>query len=186
MAGVGVGKRKRVIPVHSLYKRVPKPLKDVLLPCYIGTGCHYLSRLGTKLAAINALPEKYLKNFVRKGLDNDQTRLAEEYLVQVIKKDTGCKTFDELRYSMYLKQLDIMHLPPTSHSISNGHIPRWWFIVRKLRSFLDRDFDLEATNYGWKNIDGHLFPNKEQTFAACSRRSSQNLQLQSWHSYGQM
>ena len=39
---VGTSKNKRLIPVYSLYTRLPGPLRKVLLAAYIGTGCDYI------------------------------------------------------------------------------------------------------------------------------------------------
>ena len=169
---IGSGEKKRAVPIHNLYQRIPKPLRRVILPCYIGTGCDYLSKIGTKLGAINAFPEKYLQDFGKTELGPQQIALAEEYLVQVIKKDSNEKTFDDLRYSLYLKNLDLAGLPPTSHSV-HGHIARWWFLVRKLRSLLDTtEFVLNPVNHGWIESDGHLLPEKNlklvpETMAKC-------------------
>ena len=65
-------------------------------------------------------------------------------------------------YSQYKKQLDLIDLPPTSHSITHGHIHRWWFLVRKLKTLLkDSDGDdLDPTDHGWTSVDGHLLPEK--------------------------
>ena len=159
---VGVGDNKRYVPVHHMYDRIPKPLiREVLLACYIGTGCDYLSKVGTKLSALSALPENFLKRFGKVELDTEQISLAEEYLVNVLKKNAAEKTFDELRLNQYEKQLDILDLPPTSHSITKGHIPRWWFLTKKLNSLLgDCEFSLDPTQYGWEDKDGHLLPEK--------------------------
>ena len=159
---IGLGDKRRFIPIHSLYQRIPKPLKDVLLSCYIETGCDYLSRVGTKLGALRALPEKFLKHFGSKDLDEEQAKLAEEFLVNVLKNNAVERTFDQLRYSQYKKQLDLIDLPPTSHSVIHGHIRRWWFLLRKLSSLLkETDEDaLDPTEHGWKNVNGHLLPDK--------------------------
>ena len=159
---LGTGHKKRCIPIHHLYYRIPKPLKDVLLPCYIGRGCDYLSKVGMKLGSLRALPEKFLSGFGTKNLDEVQIKLAEEFLVNVIKNNARERTFDELRYSQYKKQLDLIDLPPTSHSITHGHIHRWWFLVRKLKTLLkDSDGDdLDPTDHGWTSVDGHLLPEK--------------------------
>ena len=157
----GVGNNKRFVPVHHLYTRIPKPLREVLLACYIGTGCDYLSKVGTKLGALSAFPEKFLKKFGKVELDSEQISLAEEYLVNVLKSNATEKTFDQLRLNQYEKQLDILDLPPTSHSITQGHIRRWWFLTKKLNSlFDDKEFSLDPTQYGWEDKDGHLLPQK--------------------------
>ena len=59
---VGKGDSERFIPVHKLYKRLG-PLRKVLLAAHIGTGCDYISKVGTKLGALNAIPEKFLNEF---------------------------------------------------------------------------------------------------------------------------
>ena len=46
-------------------------------------------------------------------------KMAEEYLVKVVKRDTECKNFDELRVRSYChsKCALIEELPPTSASV---------------------------------------------------------------------
>ena len=91
-------------------------------------------------------------------MDQEYISLAKEYLAQGLKKDYPCKVFDQLWYLMYLKQLDIMNLPLTLQPTCQGHIPRWWRLVKKFRSLLDNDeFSLNPTNYGWENIDRHVY-----------------------------
>ena len=60
---VGTGEKSRFIPIHTLHERLPGPLRKVLLAAHIGTGCDYLSKVGTKLGALNAIPEMYLMGF---------------------------------------------------------------------------------------------------------------------------
>ena len=60
---MGTGEKQRYIPLHSLYKRLPKPLRKVILSAYVGTGCDYISKLETKMGALNAFTVKYLNNF---------------------------------------------------------------------------------------------------------------------------
>ena len=75
--------KKRSVLIHSLYKRLPKPLREVLLACYVGTGCDYISKIGTKLRALSAFPEKFLQKFGHKDLDDSDIVKAEQYLVNV-------------------------------------------------------------------------------------------------------
>ena len=98
---MGTGASKRLIPIHHLYQRMPRPLVKVLLAAHFGTGCDTLSKLGTKLAALNTIPEMYLKGFGTKELDDIQLAKCEEYLVKVYKHNTKCKTFDSLRALLY-------------------------------------------------------------------------------------
>ena len=62
---VGNGERRRFIPIHTLHAKLPSSLVKVLLPAYIGTGCDYLSKLGTKHGALKADPARYLYDFMR-------------------------------------------------------------------------------------------------------------------------
>ena len=67
------------IPVHTLIATIPDPLRKVLLAAYIGTGCDYLSRIGIKHGAFNAIPEKFLHGFGLTPLSDDVRKLAEQY-----------------------------------------------------------------------------------------------------------
>ena len=67
---MGTGASKRLIPIHHLYQRMPRPLVKVLLAAHFGTGCDTLSKLGTKLAALNTIPEMYLEGFGIRVLDD--------------------------------------------------------------------------------------------------------------------
>ena len=72
-------------------------------------------------------------------------------------------TFDDLRYVEFTKKVSVPLLPPTSHSIKNGHILRWFFIYKRLSTLLDYwDSDnYDPTMYGWRMEDGELYPKKE-------------------------
>ena len=83
--------------------RMPKPLIKVLLVAHIGTGCNTLSRIGTKLAALNAIPEMYLDGFGQGELTVERVKKCEEYLVQVQKLNSDCTTFDALTVLEYKK-----------------------------------------------------------------------------------
>ena len=79
-------KNWRHIPVHTLIATMPDPLRKVLLAAHIGTGCDYLSRIGIKQGAFNAIQEKFLHGFGLTPLSDDVRKLAEQYLVNVMKK----------------------------------------------------------------------------------------------------
>jgi hypothetical protein len=100
---MGSGAAKRHIPIHHLYDRMPKPLIKVVLAAHIGTGCDTLSKIGTKLAALNAIPEMYLDGFGKGELTDGQVKKCEEYLVKVQRLNTDCLTFDALRVLEYRK-----------------------------------------------------------------------------------
>ena len=77
---VGKGDERRFIPVHTLYNRLG-PLRKVLLATHIGTGCDYFSKLGTKLGALHAIPEKFLAGFgTGQTLNGQQIEGGERYL----------------------------------------------------------------------------------------------------------
>ena len=64
------------------------------------SGSDYTSKVGTKKATLNIAPRTYLENF---GVSHDSDDVAkslqsaEEYLVQLLRKGSPCKSFDELR-----------------------------------------------------------------------------------------
>ena len=104
---------------------------NVLLEAHIATKNDALSKIGTKHAAVNAEPEKYLAEFgetdVLSGIDIDN---LERYLVRVWSPNTAAPTFDELRITTYRKPgRSLESLPPTSTSIQ-GHIRRTFFVIR--------------------------------------------------------
>ena len=61
---------KRLIPIHYLYQRVPRALTEVILASHVGTGCDAISKISTKLDALNATPEVYLAGFGTKEMTN--------------------------------------------------------------------------------------------------------------------
>ena len=140
---------------------MPKPLIKVLLAAHIGTGCDSLSKVGTKLAALNAIPEMFLEGFGTRELDEIQIKKCEEYLVKVFKLTTDCKTFDSLRSVLYKINDSIFDLPPSSYSITQGHIPRWYFLVKESSNLLNPNYHpLDPCDYQWANEDGELLPIK--------------------------
>ena len=60
---VGTGDKRRFIPIHDTLCSRLGPLQKLLLAAHIGTGCDYMSKIGAKLGAINAIPEKILMGF---------------------------------------------------------------------------------------------------------------------------
>ena len=56
----GKQKTKSYIPLHEIYEKFGADYCRSLLKCHIGTGCDYLSKVGTKKSAINAEPNKNL------------------------------------------------------------------------------------------------------------------------------
>ena len=160
---IRVGKKDknlRFIPIHVLYTRI-EPLCKVLLTAHIGTGCDYLSKIGTKHGAISAIPEMYLKRFNRgHTLSDNQIYEGQKYLVKVL-KNSNDTNFDDLRCSVYRNNDYVFELPLTSHSIVKGHIPRWYFIVKELSNLLNPDYEhLNPLEYGWKLENEQLLPEK--------------------------
>ena len=95
----------------------------MIIKAHILTGCDLTSKVGTKAAALKAFPERFLKDFGEGDLTD-----AERYLVTVVKYNTKCETFDELRYNQYItKNATLTDLAPTSRSI-RGHIMRYYLV----------------------------------------------------------
>ena len=74
-------------------------LCKIILKAHILTGCDVTSEVGTKLAALNSEPELYLESFGESEMPSTEVlKRAEQYLVQVLKKNSQCENFDKLRY----------------------------------------------------------------------------------------
>ncbi len=162
----GVGTKRRVIPLHTLCRKLGAALCQVLVKAHISTGDDTVSKFGTKHSAITSHPEMYLANFAESDdLDDYEIQTAERYLVQVwsgSRSKTTASTFDELRLQYHTRRTAIPaidDLPPTS-SVVRGHITRSFFVVRGAITLLDDITALDPTNFGWSNGDGCLKPKK--------------------------
>ena len=158
----GGGDSTRYIPIHALALTVRADLCKVLPTVHTLTGCDYTSKVGTKPAALKVNPAPYLKGFGLNANDpNIDTLLerSEEYLTQVLKKGTTCKTMDQLRIQIYhsRKGVCLEQLPPTSHAIRN-HILRSFYATYQMISLLAEPNTLQPTSYGFKEDDDLLVP----------------------------
>ena len=88
--------------------------------------------------------------------------MAEQFLVNIVKKGTECSTFDELRVWSYYhaKCALIENLPPTSKTI-RLHILRSFYIVFMQTNCLDLKY-LDPTLFGWKEDSDLLLPDRVQ------------------------
>ena len=113
------------------------------------------------MAALNAIPEMYLKGLGQGELNEAQIKKCEEYLVKVLKLSTEYVTFDSLRAHQYRNNDYIFELPPTSHSIVKGHIPRWRYLVKDQSNILNRDHvALDPCDFGLVLENEELVPVK--------------------------
>src|SRR6267154_5713106 len=121
---------------------------SVLPALHALSGADYTSKFGTKKAALNSNPIKFLEGFGTSPLSSkmdDIMKFAEEYLVQLPKKGTTCKTLDEFRLWKYVhgKNVQIHDLPPTS-STAMGHL---------LRAFLHTNMQIHCLNENSQFLD---------------------------------
>ena len=80
----GKGKKIGYLPLHDLFDKLGHQFCRALLKCYLGTGCDYLSTVGTKKSALAANPEQNLPFFGEPiNLTEAQISEAEEYLMDV-------------------------------------------------------------------------------------------------------
>ena len=92
-----------IIPIHTLVGKLGAT-KDVLLAAHFITGSDVTSRIGTKLSALKAQPEKRLSKFGQHLPPTTQSfKLAGEYLVKVLEPKSKCKTLDDLQCEKWLK-----------------------------------------------------------------------------------
>ena len=70
------------------------------------------------------------------------------------------KKFDELRIMVKKdKAIGLDQLPPTS-SVIRGHIQRAYFDIRNDITLLEDPPQLDPLDFGWKDVDGVLLPEK--------------------------
>ena len=187
---VGSGEKKTHLPMHRLAEKMGPQLCKAVLKAHIGTGCDYLSKIGTKKAALLAKPQFTLTSFGESAtLDEHQINEAENYLARVfrgrLKTKDNDEDFDEMRVNCWRTTNSVIQLPPTSHSIREGHIRRWWFLYKHLSTLLNPgEFDfLDPTDYGWDRIDQDLVPRKclnivpdeYMTTCGCNKAGSSNV-----------
>ncbi len=162
----GSGSNKTMLPIHTMCEKMGSNMCKTLLKCHIGSGCDYLSKVGTKKAALLAKPELNLLSFGESAvLDEHQINEAESYLVQVYNSRSrrlldDLDIFDEHRVKHWKSTNSVISLPPTSYSIREGHIRRWWYIYKLPSNLINPDeysfLDPEA--YGWDKLDNDLIP----------------------------
>ena len=119
-------------------------------------GCDSMSKFGTKAAALKADPVHYLSDF-GKELNSINFILVEEFLVNVYKSGTSCRTMDELRYYLYHhSKRTILELPPTSRAVK-GHVLRAFYGTYLQLHCLDNP-QLDPRDFGYIEADSILEP----------------------------
>ena len=88
------------IPRHILAGRLGTDACKVRVALHHITGCDSTSKSGIKAAALKANPCHYLYNFGKHPNHIDFV-VIEEFLVNVYKLGTSCKTMSELRYNLF-------------------------------------------------------------------------------------
>ena len=160
----GTGDHRRMIPVHEAYTVFGQILSKAIMKAYIITGNDYISKMGTKKAALSFSPEVYLANFGDGELLTEQDiALAETYLVKVwagIRSKTTTRTFDQLRLEQYVDKSSLDTLPPTS-SVVRGHLHRAAYLIKDTSSLLEPDYNRpDPLENGWISQFGRLLPAK--------------------------
>ena len=160
----GVSNTTRYIPLHTLAERIGS-LTKFLPSVHALTGNDIISKFGTKFSALKISPEKYLTYFGKKpdGLDINMVLAdAEQFLVQVLKPGSKCKSLDELRHYMYHynKSTTIDKLPPTSCA-ARSHLLRAFLSAFEQTNCHTR-LKLNPLKYGFKYEDGLLVPEVNQ------------------------
>ncbi len=93
----GIADTTQYIPVHTLAVKKSHDICRVLPAIHALSGCDSVSKFGTKLSALKADPVKYLTDIGNNSQHPDLEQIfskAEEYLIQVLRLETECKTLD--------------------------------------------------------------------------------------------
>ena len=97
---LGKGEKRRMLPVHIMFERFGKDFSQEILSAHLATGSDHLSKVGSKRCALRKVFAVFGKTAT---LDEEQLKVAEEYLVNVLSASNGVKTFDELRVQVHKK-----------------------------------------------------------------------------------
>ena len=160
---VGVSASRRFIPVHILAQRLGSDKCRCILKAHIGSGCDYLSKVGTKCGAMKAYPETHLNTFAESdSITKQEVDKAEAFLVQCYQVGTSETSFDSLRYNYLKNRHCVLQLPPTSTTIRDGHILRWWYLTRYSMSLLNiNSWSKSPLDNGWEmSNSGSYLPSK--------------------------
>ena len=110
----------KLYPFHTLCAIISEDVALQLPAAHSLTGCDTVSKVGTKHAALKALPSVHLENFGTSELTEEAIDHAEHFLVDILKPKSTVKTFDklrELKYFDYKSDIDLTKLPCTSSTI---------------------------------------------------------------------
>ena len=112
----GTGEKRHMLPLHQAVSNLGAPLAKTVIKAHILTGDDYMSKVGTKHAAMASDPVQYLTNFGEVDTLSDQdTALAEKYLIRVwagVRSNTTAETFDDLKLENYSSAIllpDLLH-----------------------------------------------------------------------------
>ena len=162
---IGTGENRRYLPLHKMHDALGDAMSHVEIKVQVLTGDDYLSKIGTKHAAITSDPIKYLSCFAQsEEISDAEVWQAEEFLVKVwvsARRNTSSRTFSQLRLEEYTsaknaKSLDT--LPPTSSTIL-GHIKRAHCVLRSFFKIIDDTYEsIDYANHGWVWECGFLLP----------------------------
>ena len=73
-----------MILIHQIVQAIGVPFSKIVVRAYILSGCDYVSKFGTKKAALSFAPLEYLDAFGEsESLSECDLKKAEEYLVKV-------------------------------------------------------------------------------------------------------
>lgn len=159
----GVGDTTRFIPIHTLSGKLGENLCSVLPAVHSLTGCDITSKIGTKRSALVTKPVKYLGTFGTKdSLSNKEIKEAEEYLVNVLKRDTKSKNFTQLRSELFdfSNTASHLNLPPTTDALL-PHIKRAFYNTYSLTHITDeKPAEMNPELFGFEMKDNLLLPEK--------------------------
>ena len=136
------GNTRRFLPIHQRLPALGAAKCKSLIKAHILSGDDFVSKVGTKKAAVHFDPEEYFSRFGEEGLVSEQdVSHTEEYLVKLwsgVRWNTRCKTSNKLRLEKYLTGTGTDTLPPTS-SVIRGHKHLAALLVYRNIHLLDRD-----------------------------------------------
>ena len=96
----GSGSSQCFIPIHTLHQNLDKSIRVSPLKAHILIGTDVTSKVGTKPSALKKIKEFSLMNFCDENVPGEGFSDVERYLVNVLQRNSTCRTFDQLRYKL--------------------------------------------------------------------------------------
>lgn len=160
------GVKRSILPLHDICIALGDELTKCLPVLHVLTGCNTISKISTKLAALNTLPKpgnsSLILNFDCSQLTESAIQIAETFLVKCFKPPTDLQTFDDLHLAAFDSNAFKMYFEKTPCTSTNArkHILRDYYLLQLWTQapFRDATLTMNAKFYGFEKRGSVLVP----------------------------